>query len=103
MTPRTLGTEDLEPVLTADLFAAADYYFDGVWSNVTEGERGLMTIMTEREGHWTAAELAGRLAETGDALAETLDLLRRHDVIVEEEAGLRFASELMRRWVLLPQ
>ena len=31
----------------------------------------------------------------------TLDPLRRHDVIVEEEAGLRFANELMRRWVLL--
>ena len=59
--------------------------------------------MAAREGHWTVDELADRPAVDGDALAETLDLLRRHDVIVEEEDGLRFASELMRRWVLLPR
>jgi hypothetical protein len=29
----------------------------------------------------------------------TVELLRRHDVIVDEAGGVRFASELMRRWV----
>jgi hypothetical protein len=32
-------------------------------------------------------------------VTEQLELLRRHDVIVEDNVGIRFASELLRRWV----
>jgi len=103
-TPRTLALDDLAPVLTPDLYKSAGYYFDGVWSNVTENERVLMRIMVGREqGSRTLDELAvawGALSpgETGN-VEETLKLLHRHDVIVEDESGVRFASELMRRWV----
>ena len=72
--------------------------FDGVWSNVTEAERRIMEVMASRENAWGQEELAAASGE--EDLESTLDLLRRHDVIVEEEGeGFRFASELMRRWV----
>lgn len=96
-TPRTLELDDLARVLTDDLYAGAAYYFDGVWSNVTESERRIMEVMASREEVWTQGDLAVAAGE-GD-LEPALRLLRRHDVIVEEGQGIRFASELMRRWV----
>jgi hypothetical protein len=92
-TPRTIEMADLEPVLSADLFANAEYYFDGVWSNITEAERSLMPRLAERSAPWDLATLEA------DGHEETLELLKRHDVIVEEPTGVRYASELMRRWV----
>jgi hypothetical protein len=69
-----------------------------VWSNVTEAERRIMEVMASRENAWGQEELAAAVGEKD--LEATLRLLRRHDVIIEEEGkGLRFASELMRRWV----
>ncbi|MCP4660043.1 MAG: ATP-binding protein, partial [bacterium] len=94
--PRTLVLTDLEPVLTADLYAAADYYFDGVWSNVTDAERALMTRMAGREEPWSRRELPIPASVDPPTLDDTLELLRRHDVIVEDAGGVRFASELMR-------
>ena len=98
-TPRVLELEELEPILDADLYAAAEYYFDGVWSNVTEGERAVMARMAGREEPWTRVELAAECAVEEAQLDEALWLLGQHDVIVEDERGVRFASELMRRWV----
>jgi len=97
-TPRTLTADDLAPVLTPDFFHSAGYYFEGVWSNVTENERTLMRTMAQREkGTWTAAELV-EVTRTKE-LEETIELLHRHDVILEEKGGTRIASELMRRWI----
>jgi hypothetical protein len=106
-TPRTLTLDDLAMALTPDLYLSAGYYFDGVWTNVTENERILMHIMAEREkSTWTIVELAQAVANfpifrEPQALEETLQLLRRHDVILEEKGGLRIASELTRRWISL--
>ena len=98
-TPRTLELEDLEPVIDADFFARAEYYFDGVWSNVSEEERALMRVMARREEGWPMAELAEASGSEPEERAASLELLRRHDVTVEEEGRVRFASELLRRWV----
>ena len=99
-TPRTLTMDDLAPILTPDFYQAAGYYFDGVWSNVTEAERQLMRVMAGRaEGTWTSAELAAAAGLPEDAVRASLELLRGHDVIVDEAGGVRFAAELMRRWV----
>jgi hypothetical protein len=93
--------DDLEPVLTADFYQAAGYYFDGVWSNVTESERQLMRVMAGRaEETWTPAELITAVGLPAEAVRANFDLLRRHDVIVDEVSGVRFAAELMRRWVM---
>ena len=93
--------DNLAPVLTSDFYKAADYYFDGVWSNVTEAERTLMRVLAGREvpNTWTSAELAAATGQPQGQVDDVLKLLRRHDVIVEEGHGVRFASELMRRWV----
>lgn len=97
-TPRILTLADLEPVLDSDFFKNAEYYFDGVWKNVTEEERQLMAFLATREKPWQKAELtAARLED----LADTLLRLGRHDVILENDGEIRFASELMRRWVAL--
>jgi hypothetical protein len=99
-TPRELTMDDLAPVLTPDFYAAAGYYFDGVWSNVTEGERQLLRAMAGRvEGAWKPVELASAAVQSEATIHASLELLRRHDVILEEAGGVRFAAELMRRWV----
>jgi hypothetical protein len=99
-TPRTLTMDDLALLLTPDFFQSADYYFDGVWSNVTQAERALMQLLAGREIRaWTPDELVAATGAREEAIQDTLDLLRRHDVIVDEEGGVRIASELMRRWV----
>ena len=100
-TARVLKMDDLAPVLTSDFYASAGYYFDGVWSNVTKAEQVLMRILAERaKGAWTRDELADAANQPEEQIAEILKLLIRHDVIVDEVGGVRFASELMRRWVV---
>ena len=92
--------DDLAPVLTPDFYQAAGYYFDGVWSNVTKTERQMMHVMAGRaEGAWTPAELIAAAGLPEAAVRASLELLRGHDVIVDEAGGVRFAAELMRRWV----
>ncbi len=104
-TPRTFKLDDLPPLLTSDFFESAAYYFDGVWKSITENERTLIRIMEKREeGTWTLDELDKAAKphpslEKFSTLKETIDLLKRHDVILEEGGNVRFASELMRRWV----
>jgi hypothetical protein len=104
-TPRILMLDDLKPVITLDFYQGAGYYFEGVWSNVTENERILMQVMAQRkEGAWTRTELADIVKKNPgfanvDTLNETLKKLREHDVVVKDEKGVQFASELMRRWV----
>jgi hypothetical protein len=99
-TPRTLTMDDLAPVLTFDFYQAAGYYFDGVWTNVTNAERQLMRVIAGRaEGAWTPTELSAAAGLPEDTVRASLELLRRHDVIVDEAGGVRFAAELMRRWV----
>ena len=104
-TPRILARDDLAPVLTPDFYQGAGYYFEGVWTNVTENERTLMRLLAAREkGAWTLAELAAAVKEIpsfkeSENLEKAIDLLKRHDVIAAEKGGFRIASELMRRWV----
>ena len=99
-TPRTLTLDDLAPVLTPDFYQSAGYYFDGVWSNVTEEERALMCVLAgQPDRAWSPGELAQAAGRPVDDIQPVLERLHRHDVIVESEAGVRFASELMRRWV----
>jgi hypothetical protein len=102
-TPRVIVLDELDSVLTRDFFAAAGYYFDGVWSNITEDERRLMRVIAGREeGAWTLDELITVTGESEVAIIEeALKLLRRHDAVLIEAGCVRFASELMRQWVVL--
>ena len=104
-TPRILTLSDLPHLITSDFFENAEKYFGGVWKHVTENERILMHIIAKRqEGTWTLDELA-ESAKTYPPLDQfsnlkgAIDLLKRHDVILEEKGNVRFAGELMRRWV----
>ncbi|MCP4154177.1 MAG: hypothetical protein GY757_41005, partial [bacterium] len=103
--PRTLTLSHLDEVLNSEFFKAAEYYFDGVWSNVTGNEQILMKVLAEAgEGGRRPGDLEELLTGYPDfreegAFRETLQLLLRHDVILKEKEGIRFASELMRRWV----
>ncbi|MCU0286721.1 MAG: toll/interleukin-1 receptor domain-containing protein [Acidobacteria bacterium] len=104
-TSRELTLADLQPVITKDFFESASYYFDGVWDSVTENERILMRIIAQREEDTRTLDELAEIAKTCPPLdqfsnlKEAIDLLKRHDVILEEEGNVRFASELMRRWV----
>ncbi|MFZ1238024.1 MAG: hypothetical protein WAV66_01650, partial [Anaerolineae bacterium] len=99
-TPRELTLADLAPLLTPDFYHAAGYYFDGVWSNITAAERDVLRVLAEQEEGYSISDLATATGKREADLQETLNLLRRHDVIVDKPGGVRFASELMRRWVV---
>jgi hypothetical protein len=98
--PRTLRLAELEPLLDADFYAAAGYYFEGLWErNVTADERRLMTVLARREEPWAINEIAAQFP-AGIDLPVTLEQLRSHDVLLTEPDGrIRFATELLRRWV----
>jgi hypothetical protein len=98
--PRILRAGDLEPVIDRDFYAAADYYFDGLWqANVTAAERQLMAVLAMREGPWQLAEIQGARQELG--VERILTELEGHDILLRDEGGrYRFAAELLRRWVV---
>lgn len=99
--PRTLRLPELEPLLDADFYAAAGYYFEGLWTkNITEDERRLMTVLARREKPWPPAEIPAH-TPSGLDLPATLEQLRGHDVLLTDPDGrIRFAAELLRRWVV---
>lgn len=100
-TPRLLMMSDLEPVLTPDFYHGAGYYFDGVWSNITAGEQMLLQAMAPcSDRRWTTVELITATGLDPAAVAQAVELLDRHDVVVCEDDTIRFASELMRRWIV---
>lgn len=100
-TSRLLTLEDLDPALTPDLFNAAEYYFDGVWSNITDDERALLRLIAGHEnGIRDIDELVSTTHMDDMRIHATINLLDRHDVIIPEPCGFRIASELMRRWIV---
>lgn len=108
-TSRILTVDDLIPILTSEFFKSAEYYFDGVWSNISDDEKILLRIISgKKEGSWTIDELVSHLSREKSPheasplfskLETTLSLLTRHDVILKKNGNVCFASELMRRWV----
>ncbi len=97
-TPRELALDELPPILTPDFYHSAGYYFDGVWNNITEDERAVLRVMAAREALWTRDELAAVLPAIN--LEAVFELLHRHDIVLEDAASVRFASELLRRWIV---
>ncbi len=104
---RTLLPGVLETIDISDFYIAAEYYFNGVWSSITDNERLLLPMMAERtEGPWTLDELTiitkakgvGQFEEFS-TLEETVRFLNQHDVITRTGKNIRFSSELMRRWM----
>lgn len=48
--------------------------------------------MASRDGSWRRERVPG-----GE---DVLNLMLRHDVVLEEDGEVRFASELVRRWIV---
>jgi hypothetical protein len=62
----------------------------------------MRVIAGREEGAWTLDELITVTGESEVAIIEeALKLLRRHDAVLIEAGCVRFASELMRQWVVL--
>ncbi|MBK9230931.1 MAG: hypothetical protein IPO15_08725 [Anaerolineae bacterium] len=70
-----------------------------MWSNITADERDVLRVLAEQEEGCSISDLTTATGKREADLQDTLNLLRRHDVIVDMPGGVRFASELMRRWV----
>ncbi len=96
--PCVIMPDELPPIFTPDFYHATGYYFDGVWNNSTEAERVGLRVMAARESPWTREELRTALPIVD--LGNVFILLRRHDVVLEDETGMCFASELLRRWIV---
>jgi len=101
--PRILKLEDLAPVLTPAFYQNAKSYFYGVWKNVTENEQRLMRLIAGYENKPLGKQdlvhdaVNSNFPKDPIIIDKTLKLLIRHDIILGNE--IRFACELLRRWV----
>ncbi len=55
--------------------------------------------MAGREEGWLLEELVEASGSGAEEIAGTLKRLRRHDVTIEQDSRVGYASELLRRWV----
>ena len=98
---RLLTTADLDDLFTEEFFMGAQYYFKGVWDNITPAERRLLRILAvapepmNRTALFQHPETTMSEPEYQQALAD----LDKHDVIKATEGPLTFAAALMQQWV----
>jgi hypothetical protein len=92
-TPRTLEMADLEQLDSEAFFQSTHYYFDGVWTHRTPEEQKFLRDLAIHDGPLARADIqtAGQI--------ETLERLKRHDVVLERDGEVDFAAELLRNWV----
>jgi hypothetical protein len=99
-----ITAEDLRAVLTDDFLRREARYFDGVWSQVQgqPDQVAVLAAMAHGPTAWTADELAGAAGLARNATPQTLEQLRRRDILAPlDDAPERwsFLVPLMRRWV----
>ncbi len=101
---RIFTVADVDAIIEKnELFQNGRYYFTGVWGQAGQdapGQQDILKALATYSGSCSRdmlQELTG-LDET--TINNALEILSRHDVIVETEGNLKFAVELFRRWVV---
>ncbi|WP_353929631.1 ATP-binding protein [Okeanomitos corallinicola TIOX110] len=95
--------EDVETVVSKpEFFTRCSNYFNGVWGQAGENDNTQQIILRELaqniEG-LTVNELVELTGIDESQLNAALEILNRHDVIVENQSRWRIIVELFRRWV----
>jgi hypothetical protein len=101
-----IGAADLQAVLTDDFLRREARYFDGVWSQVRgqPDQVAALTTMAHGPTAWTADELADAVSLPRDNILQTLEQLRRRDILAPLDGAperWNFLVPLMRHWVSL--
>ena len=97
--------EDVEAIVTKpEFFQGGSGYFNGVWGQAGENDdntqQTILSHLAKHRGGLTLNELTEftRINETD--LQNALEVLKRHDVIVENQGHWIIIVELFRRWVV---
>ncbi len=99
----TFTIEDVEAVITNNLFQQGRYYFEGVWGQAKQGAPGQQEIIAALAPHPEGISKDELISATGldlEQLTAAIDTLKRHDVIEEKDGNYRIIVELFRRWVI---
>lgn len=94
---RMVKLSHLHACINEEFFTNADYYFSGVWQQLTENERLCLQQLMVSEQGMTRAELENQGVVDLDATSEQLF---QHDMIVIDQK-IRFKSQLFRQWMQL--
>ena len=93
---------DVEAVITTDFYHQARYYFTGVWGQAQHGAPEQQTILRCLAPHPDGLPLDQLCSHSGLAehiVVQSLETLRRHDVVNYHNGQWRYTVELFRRWV----
>jgi len=99
---RRFRLSDVEAVISTPEFFR-DAYFIGVWRQVKTslptGQLEILRALAQSETGIVTEELAQQTDFALEYIQRALDVLKRHDVVIEKEGSWQFTVELMRRWV----
>ncbi|MEI6045307.1 MAG: ATP-binding protein [Chloroflexota bacterium] len=105
-----LTIADLDEALTERFFMQADYYFEGVWTQIGEKEHKLLTaVATWQEENRGIADTINPLSRDQarnlvkynvKEFEQVFYNLQRRDLMQERIGNVSFFSEIMRRWVV---
>jgi hypothetical protein len=95
---------DVEAVIAdPQFYQMGRYYFTGVWGQAGQGVPGQQAALRALAPHphgLALESLAGSAGPEEKTLGAALQVLRQHDVVLQEGDRWRYAVELMRRWVM---
>ncbi len=102
---RRFSLVDVEAVINApEFYRDGDAYFTGVWrqaeTDEATGQQDILRVLAQSEAGKTIEELAQQSSLALEDVRQALEVLKRHDVVVESDGSWQFTVELMRRWVI---
>ncbi|MBO3708199.1 MAG: ATP-binding protein [Candidatus Accumulibacter sp.] len=99
----TFADSDVDALVASKaLYEQGSVYYRGIWQQAAERPAGQHALLRALAAHpegldeLTLGQLAG---VAGAELADALQALREHDVLIAEAGRCRYAVELMRLWV----
>ncbi len=105
---RRFTLADVQAVITSsEFFRDGNAYFIGVWGQAeepqplvsSEAQPRILKTLAPLDLGMTKAELEAATQLSTQELEEALQVLKRHDVVYEEDGKWRYRVELMRWWV----
>jgi hypothetical protein len=99
---RRFTLEDVEAIVdTEEFHLHGDPYFTGVWGQAQENKSDGQGIILQAlsQADLSLTEIVEQTTLSLTQVQAALDILKRHDVIIERDGHYIYTVELMRRWV----
>ncbi len=100
----SLRVEDLDAVINEQFFQRGSYYFEGIWKQAGEDipqQQEILAILAPHQQGLIKSELLELTQLNPQLFTEAIEILKRHDVVIEDEQQLlKIAVELFRYWLL---